>query len=90
MNAPHPTWPVATTPAANFIANRWVASAAGATLPMIERDSRHSFARRVGLSALGAANPQQKAHLQTELEWATFDRELLAGFFNHAHLGIQL
>jgi transposase len=26
----------------------------------------------------------------TELEWATFDRELLAGFFNHAHLGVQL
>lgn len=29
-------------------------------------------------------------HLLTELEWATFDRELLAGFFNHAHLGVQL
>ena len=29
-------------------------------------------------------------HLVTELEWATFDRELLAGFFNHAHLGVQL
>ena len=28
--------------------------------------------------------------LLTELEWATFDRELLAGFFNHAHLGVQL
>jgi transposase len=26
----------------------------------------------------------------TELEWAAFDRELLAGFFNHAHLGVQL
>lgn len=29
-------------------------------------------------------------HLITELEWAGFDRELLAGFFNHAHLGVQL
>jgi transposase len=29
-------------------------------------------------------------HLLTELEWAAFDRELLAGFFNHAHLGITL
>ena len=29
-------------------------------------------------------------HVQTELEWAAFDRELLAGFFNHAHLGVQL
>jgi transposase len=29
-------------------------------------------------------------HVLTELEWAAFDRELLAGFFNHAHLGVQL
>ena len=29
-------------------------------------------------------------HLLMELEWAVFDRELLAGFFNHAHLGVQL
>jgi transposase len=28
--------------------------------------------------------------LVRELEWAAFDRELLAGFFNHAHLGVQL
>lgn len=26
----------------------------------------------------------------TELEWAAFDGELLSGFFNHAHLGVQL
>jgi transposase len=31
-----------------------------------------------------------REHLLTELEWAAFDRELLAGFFNHAHLGVQL
>src|SRR3954447_18031353 len=29
-------------------------------------------------------------HLTTELEWAAFDGELLAGFFNHAHLGVCL
>ena len=29
-------------------------------------------------------------HLLTELEWAAFDGELLAGFFNHAHLGVRL
>src|SRR3954452_21391307 len=29
-------------------------------------------------------------HLLTELEWAGFDSELLAGFFNHAQLGVQL
>jgi transposase len=29
-------------------------------------------------------------HLVTELEWAAFDGELLAGFFNHAHLGVSL
>jgi len=29
-------------------------------------------------------------HLSTELDWATFDRELLAGFFNHAKLGVRL
>lgn len=31
-----------------------------------------------------------REQLLTEWEWATFDRELLAGFFNHAHLGVQL
>jgi transposase len=29
-------------------------------------------------------------HLLTELEWAAFDGELLASFYNHAHLGVQL
>jgi transposase len=29
-------------------------------------------------------------HLRTEMEWAAFDGELLAGFFNHAHLGVRL
>jgi transposase len=29
-------------------------------------------------------------YLTTELEWAAFDGELLAGFFNHANLGVRL
>jgi len=29
-------------------------------------------------------------HVITELEWACFDRELLASFFNHAELGLRL
>ena len=33
---------------------------------------------------------QLRDHLLTEREWAAFDGELLAGFFNHAHLGVQL
>jgi len=33
---------------------------------------------------------QLRDHLLTELEWAAFDGELLAGFFNHAHLGVRL
>jgi transposase len=34
--------------------------------------------------------PELREHLVTELEWAAFDGELLAGFFNHAHLGVHL
>jgi aldehyde dehydrogenase (NAD+) len=44
MNAPHPAWPVVTTPSANFIANRWIASVAGATLPMIDPSEGEPFA----------------------------------------------
>jgi len=31
-----------------------------------------------------------REHLLTELEWARFDSDLVAGFFNHAHLGVEL
>jgi transposase len=31
-----------------------------------------------------------RGHLLAELEWAAFDRELLAGFFSHAKLGVRL
>jgi transposase len=43
------------------------------------------------LANLAAADVRElRDHLLTELEWAAFDRELLAGFFNHAHLGVEL
>jgi len=43
------------------------------------------------LSNLTAKDVRElRDHLLTELEWAVFDRELLAGFLNHAHLGVQL
>jgi hypothetical protein len=41
---------------------------AAAAVPLIEYDSHHSFANQVGASALQVANPQQKAHLQKELQ----------------------
>jgi len=44
MNAPHPAWPSVATPAAHFIDNRWVASASGATLPMIDPSDGEPFA----------------------------------------------
>jgi len=43
------------------------------------------------LANLTPANVTElREHVLAELEWAAFDRELLAGFFNHAHLGFQL
>jgi aldehyde dehydrogenase (NAD+) len=53
MNAPHPVWPVVTTPAANFIDNRWVPSASGATLPMIDPSDGEPFAE---IARSGAAD----------------------------------
>ena len=44
MNAPHPAWPAVTTPAAHFIANRWVASASGASLAVIDPSDGAPFA----------------------------------------------
>ena len=37
-------------------------------LPMLQRDSGHSFAGQVYTAALKVANPQQKAHLQAEVK----------------------
>jgi hypothetical protein len=39
-----------------------------AILPLIERDSLHSFASRVYPTALAVADPQQKAHLKAEVQ----------------------
>src|SRR5205085_7639349 len=44
MNAPDVRWPAVTTPAANFIANRWVRASAGATLSMIDPSEGEPFA----------------------------------------------
>ncbi len=43
MNAPHPL-PAVTTPPQHFIANRWVAPAAGETLPMLDPSDGNAFA----------------------------------------------
>src|SRR5436190_108967 len=44
MNAPHRHWLAITTPPAHFIANRFSASASGATLPMIDPSDGSAFA----------------------------------------------
>jgi transposase len=46
------------------------------------------YGRLANLSARDVV--ELRDHLVTELEWAAFDGELLAGFFNHAHLGVRL
>jgi aldehyde dehydrogenase (NAD+) len=43
MNAPHPL-PAVTPPPQHFIANRWVAAAGGATLPVIDPSTGDAFA----------------------------------------------
>jgi transposase len=46
------------------------------------------YGRLANLSAQDVA--ELRDHLMTELGWAVFDGELLAGFFNHADLGVRL
>jgi transposase len=46
------------------------------------------YGRLANLAAQDVA--ELRVHLGTELDWAAFDGELLAGFFNHAHLGVTL
>ncbi len=46
------------------------------------------YGRLANLSARDVA--ELRDHLMTALEWAAFDRDLLAGFFNHADLGVRL
>jgi len=44
MNAPELRWPTVATPAAHFIANRWVGPKSGATLPVIDPSEGAPFA----------------------------------------------
>jgi transposase len=46
------------------------------------------YGRLANLSARDVA--ELRDHLATELDWAAFDGELLAGFFNHADLRVRL
>jgi transposase len=46
------------------------------------------YGRLANLSARDVA--ELRDHLATELDWAAFDEELLAGFFNHADLRVRL
>jgi transposase len=46
------------------------------------------YGRLANLAAQDVADLRN--HLVTELDWAAFDGELLAGFCNHAHLGVTL
>jgi transposase len=46
------------------------------------------YGRLANLTPTGVIELRDR--LLTELEWAAFDGELLQGFFNHAHLGVQL
>jgi hypothetical protein len=44
MNAPELRWPLVSTPAANFIGNRWLEASSAATLPMIDPSDGEPFA----------------------------------------------
>jgi aldehyde dehydrogenase (NAD+) len=44
MNAPELRWPSVSTPAANFIGNRWLEASSAATLPMIDPSDGEPFA----------------------------------------------
>jgi len=46
------------------------------------------YGRLANLSARDVA--ELRDHLTSELDWAAFDEELLAGFFNHADLRVRL
>src|SRR5258705_7082885 len=69
MNAPHPAWPMVTTPAANFIANRWVARAAGATLPMIDPSEGEPFAAIARSDSADVDNAVQAARAAFDGPW---------------------
>jgi len=59
MNAPHPHWTPIATPAAHFIANRWIPAAGGDTLPMIDPSDGAPFAT---IARGGAADVDAAVH----------------------------
>jgi aldehyde dehydrogenase (NAD+) len=87
VNAPEARWPAVTTPAANFIANRWQESIAGATLPMIDPSDGEAFAAiaRSGPADVDAA--VQAARAAFEGPWgalAPADKGRLLGALGRA------
>src|SRR5256885_2372776 len=71
MNAPDPRWPsvAVITPAANFIANRWVAAAPAATVPMIDRSDGEPFAAIARSDAADVENAVHAARAAFECAW---------------------
>jgi aldehyde dehydrogenase (NAD+) len=69
MNAPDPRWPAVTTTAANFIANRWVEAASGATLPMIDPSEGEPFAAIARSDAADVESAVHAARAAFEGEW---------------------
>ena len=69
MNAPHRAWPAVTTPAANFIANRWVAPAAASTLPMIDPSEGEPFAEIARSNAADVAAAVRAARATVDGAW---------------------
>ena len=72
MNAPDVRWPAVTTPAANFIANRWAPAAAGATLPMIDPSEGEPFAAIARSDAADIESAVHAARAAFEGPWGAF------------------
>ena len=68
MNAPGPVARIA-TPAAHFIANRWVEAATGATLPMIDPSDGEAFAAIAAGNAVDIDRAVQAAQAARDGAW---------------------
>jgi aldehyde dehydrogenase (NAD+) len=68
MNVPGPVAKI-TTPAAHFIANRWVAAATGATLPMIDPSDGEPFAAIASGNAVDIDRAVQAAQRARDGAW---------------------
>jgi len=69
MNAPQPQWPAITTPAQNFIANRWQAPAGGGVLPMVDPSDGAPFAAIARGSAADVAAAVHAAQAARDGAW---------------------